>query len=329
MMWANMALTSHSHSQPHTDATSTRRAFGEALASAGIKTKNLIVLDADLSTSVMTHLFERRFPERHINMGISEQDMIDTAAGLALGGKLPIACSFAVFLTGLGWQQIRNGVCYPNLNVKFVGSHAGIQVGEDGATHQSLEDMAIMRVIPNMKVFCPVDAIEMKKMLPVILQDYGPTYIRLCRQTVPNVLDENYEFVIGKGSVITEGDDIGIIAVGTLVSSCLAAAQKLKEEGISVRVVNMSSIKPLDAKLIQQTADKVKLLVTAEDHQVVGGLASAVAETLCGGKPKAFHSIGMHDSFGESGKSADLYRKYKLDAEGVYGQLKEWWSQNS
>lgn len=308
-----------------TDAIATRKAFGEALAIAGEKYKNIVVLDADLTTSVMTHFFEKKFPERHFNMGISEQDMVDTAAGLAMAGKLPIACSFAIFLTGIGWQQIRNGVCYPNLNVKFFGSHGGIQIGEDGATHQALEDFAVMRVIPNMKVFCPADAIEMKKMLPVILENYGPTYVRLGRQPVSIVYDDRYEFRIGKGSVLMDGDDIGIIAIGSLVSSCLKAAERLKAEGISVRVVNMSSLKPIDAKLIQETAEKVKMLVTAEDHQIHGGLAGAVAEVLCQTKPRIFHRIGMHDQFGESGKSADLYKKYKFDGEGVYEQVKTWW----
>lgn len=303
----------------------TRKAFGEALSVAGEKYKNLVVLDADLTTSVMAHLFEAKFPDRHFNIGISEQDLIDTAAGLAMAGKLPIACSFAIFLTGIGWQQIRNAVCYPNLNVKLFGSHGGIQIGEDGATHQALEDLAIMRVIPNMKVLCPADAIEMKKMLPVILNDYGPTYVRLGRQPVPVIYDEKYKFEIGKGSVLMEGDDIGIISIGSLVGSCLAAAQRLQKEGVSVRVVNMSSLKPIDAQLVAQTAAKVSLLVTAEDHQISGGLAGAVAEVLCQTKPRTFYRIGMADRFGESGKTADLYRKYKFDAEGVYVQLKEWW----
>jgi transketolase len=304
----------------------TRKAFGEALSLAGEKIKNLVVLDADVTTSLMIHLFDKKFPDRHFNMGISEQDMVDTAAGLAMAGKLPIACSFSMFLTGLAWQQIRNGICYPNLNVKLFGSHGGIQVGEDGATHQALEDIAIMRVIPNMKVFCPADAVEMKKMLPVILEDYGPTYVRLGRMPVPIVHGNDYVFQIGKGSVLTDGSDIGIIAIGSLVGPCLAAAEKLKEEGISVRVVNMSSIKPIDKALVEETARKVKLLVTAEDHQIYGGLAGAVSEVLSETYPRIFNRIGMHDKFGESGKSADLYRKYQFDTEGVYEQLKKWYN---
>lgn len=312
---------------PSSDSIATRRAFGEALALAGEKYKNIVVLDADLTTSVMAHFFEKKFPDRHFNMGISEQDMVDTAAGLAMAGKLPIACSFAIFLTGIGWQQIRNGVCYPHLNVKFFGSHGGIQIGEDGATHQALEDFAVMRVIPNMKVFCPADAIETKKMLPVILEDYGPTYVRLGRQPVPVIYDDHYKFHMGKGSILTDGDDIGIIAIGSLVGSCLKAAERLKAEGISVRVVNMSSLKPIDAQLISETAQKVKMLVTAEDHQITGGLAGAVAEILCQTKPRTFHRIGMRDQFGESGKSADLYKKYQFDAEGVYEQVAKWYSE--
>lgn len=306
----------------------TRKAFGEALALAGDKYKNLVVLDADLTTSVMAHFFEKKFPDRHMNLGISEQDLVDTSAGLAMAGKLPVACSFSIFLTGIGWQQIRNAVCYPNLNVKLFGSHGGIQIGEDGATHQALEDFAIMRVIPNMKVFCPADAVEMKKMLPVILEDYGPTYVRLGRQPVPLVHDEHYQFVMGKGSVLMDGDDIGIIAVGSLVAPCLQAAEKLRSEGLTVRVVNMSSLKPIDSVLVSETAHKVKLLVTAEDHQVTGGLAGAVADVLTETKPRTFHRIGMHDRFGESGKTADLYKKYQFDAEGVYAQVKGWWTKN-
>lgn len=306
------------------DAIATRKAFGEALALAGEKYKNIVALDADLTTSVMTHIFAGKFPDRHFNMGIAEQDMVDTAAGLAMAGKLPIACSFSIFLTGVAWQQIRNGVCYPNLNVKFFGSHGGIQIGEDGATHQALEDFAIMRVIPNMKVFCPADAVEMKKMMPVILEDYGPTYVRLGRQPVPVLYDDKYEFKIGKGSVISEGDDIGIIAVGSLVAPALGAAERLKKEGKSVRVVNMSSIKPIDSQLIEETAKKVKLFVTAEDHQISGGLAGAVSEILSETAPRTLKKIGMHDRFGESGKSADLYKKFKFDADGIYEQILAW-----
>lgn len=307
------------------EMVATRKAFGDALSLAGEKSKNLVVLDADVTNSVMTHVFGKKFPERHFNMGIAEQDMIDTAAGFALAGKLSVACSFSMFLTGVAWQQIRNGICYPNLNVKLVGSHAGIQTGEDGATHQALEDVAIMRVIPNMKVFCPADAVEMKKMLPIILDDYGPAYIRLSRQAVPVIYDDFYSFKIGKGDILMEGDDIGIIATGTLVSSCLAAAEKLKAGGMSVRLINMSTIKPIDSALIEETARKVKMLVTAEDHQVNGGLAGAVAEVLSQTFPKKIYRIGMHDRFGESGKSADLYKKYKFDAEGIFEQLINWW----
>lgn len=316
------------------DSISTRKAFGEALALAGEKYKNIVVLNADCTTSVMTHFFEAKFPERHINTGIAEQDTVDTAAGLAMAGKLPLACAFSMFLTGLAWQQVRNGVCYQNLNVKLFGSHGGIQIGEDGATHQALEDFAIMRVIPNMKVFCPADAVEMKKMLPVILEDFGPTYVRLGRSDVPVLYDNSYKFEMGKGSILAEGDDIGIIAIGSLVAPALGAAKKLMAEGVSVRVINMSSLKPLDEALVRETAARVKMLVTAEDHQVVGGLAGAVAEVLTADDGagdsdssmiKKFHRIGMHDMFGESGKTKDLYRKYKFDAEGVYEQVRGWW----
>lgn len=305
----------------------TRKAFGEALAALGDKYKNLVVLDADLSNSTQSQIFGKKFPDRFFSMGISEQDLVDTAAGFAMAGKLPFACSFAIFLTGIGWQQIRNGICYPNLNVKLIGSHGGIQLGEDGATHQALEDFSVMRVIPNMKVLCPADAVETKQLMEAIANDYGPTYVRLARQPTPVLYDQNYKFQIGKGSILCESEnigekgdsiDIGIIAVGALVAPAFEAAKMLQKDGRSIRVVNMSSIKPIDEDLVVDTAKKAKLLVTAEDHQIVGGLAGAVADVLSAKSPRTFHRIGMRDQFGESGKSADLYRKYGFDAQGLY-----------
>lgn len=325
----------------------TRKAFGDALAALGDKYKNLVVLDADLSNSTQSQIFGKKFPERFFTMGIAEQDLVDTSAGFAMAGKLPFACSFAIFLTGIGWQQIRNGICYPNLNVKLIGSHGGIQLGEDGATHQALEDFAVMRVIPNMKVFCPADAVETKQIIEAIANDYGPTYVRLARMPTPVLYDQNYKFQIGKGSILLESKnvgsenvgsfDIGIIAVGALVAPALEAAKMLQQDGHSVRVINMASIKPIDEDLVVETAGKVKLLVTAEDHQTVGGLAGAVADVLC---DKAFESnafkrtfeltfkrIGMRDRFGESGKSVDLYRKYGFDKEGIYKSVSVWWAE--
>lgn len=304
----------------------TRKAFGDAITAFGDKYKNLVVLEGDLSNSVMTTAFSQRFPDRHFCMGIAEQDLVDTAAGFAMAGKIPFACSFCIFLTGIGWQQIRNAICYPNLNVKLIGSHGGIQIGEDGATHQALEDFAIMRVIPNMKVFCPADAIETKQIIETILNDYGPTYVRLGRQPVPVIYDEKYKFQIGKGSILMDGDDIGILAVGSVVGPSLEAAKMLQKDGLSVRVVNMSSLKPFDEALTIETARKVQMLVTAEDHQIVGGLAGAVADVLTTHFPRKFFRIGMEDRFGESGKPADLYRKYGLDGPGVYQKIGKWYN---
>lgn len=303
----------------------TRKAFGDAITAFGDKYKNLVVLEGDLSNSVMTTAFSQKFPERHFCMGIAEQDLVDTAAGFSMAGKIPFACSFCIFLTGIGWQQIRNAICYPNLNVKLIGSHGGIQIGEDGATHQALEDFAIMRVIPNMKVFCPADAIETKQIIETILSNYGPTYVRLGRQPVPVIYDEKYKFQIGKGSILMDGDDIGILAVGSVVGPALEAARMLQKDGISVRVVNMSSLKPFDEALTIETARKVKMLVTAEDHQIIGGLAGAVADVLTTHYPRKFFRIGMEDRFGESGKPADLYRKYGLDSQGIYDKTRGFW----
>lgn len=305
----------------------TRKAFGEALAALGDKYKSIVVLDADLSNSTQSQIFGKKFPDRFFSMGISEQDLVDTAAGFAMAGKFPFACSFAVFLTGIAWQQIRNGVAYPNLNVKLIGSHGGIQLGEDGATHQALEDFALMRVIPNMKVFCPADAVETKQIMEAIVNDYGPTYVRLARMPTPIIYDQSYRFQIGKGSILREGDDIGIIAVGALVAPALEAAQLLEKDGRTTRVINMSSIKPIDTDLISETARKVRLLVTAEDHQVAGGLGGVVSEVLCGNAPRILRKIGMQDVFGESGKSADLYRKYGFDAKGLYESISAFWQE--
>lgn len=299
------------------------RAFATSLALAGEKHKNIVVISSDATATPATHLFEQKFANQHFNMGLSQRDMVATAAGFAAAGKLPFVVSSALSVSGASWEQVRNLICYPNLNVKFFGSEAGLAAGQDGAAHQALEDFALMRVIPNMKVFCPADDEEMKKMFPVILEEYGPMYIRVGAEETPVLYDRTYEFRAGKGSVLMDGDDVGIIAIGAVVSNCLAAAEKLRKEGVSVRLVNMSSLKPLDTVLVEETASKVKLLVTAEDHQIAGGLYSAVAEVLCRTMPHAVHPIGMQDTFGESGTPVDLYKKYKFDAEGIYEQIKQ------
>lgn len=303
----------------------TRVAFGEAIAKFGGRHKNVAVLDADLAGSLKTGKFSKLYPDRHFNFGIAEANMVNSAAGMSLRGKVPFACSFAVFVTGRPWEHIRNSICYPNLNVKLVGSHAGILTGEDGATHQALEDIAIMRAIPNMKVICPADAIETYLAVEEMIKDFGPTYLRLGREGVPMIYDINHKFRIGYGDMLTFGEDVSLIATGTMVSVCLKAAKMLEQqEGIRVMVVNISTIKPIDEKLVMDAASKTKMVVTAEDHNISGGLGSAVMEVLSENYPKKVYRIGM-DRFGESGKPADLYRKYGLDAQGVYEQVLAWW----
>ncbi|MBN1494352.1 transketolase family protein [Candidatus Peregrinibacteria bacterium] len=305
------------------DKVATREAFGAAILKFGGKFKNVIVLDADLASSLKTQKFAQIYPERYLNFGIAESNMVTAAAGMAIRGKVPFACSFAIFATGRAWEFIRNAVCYPNLNVKIVGSHAGVLTGEDGATHQALEDIAIMRAIPNMKVICPADANEAYLAVEEIIKDFGPTYLRLGRASLPVIYDSSHKFKIGYADILTFGEDICIFATGPLVHSCLEAAKKLKERDIHTTVVNISTIKPLDEKLVIDCAKKCKIIVTAEDHQITGGLGSAVMEVLSENYPKQVHRIGM-EKFGESGKPEDLYKKYGLDAEGVYSRLSEW-----
>lgn len=317
----------------------TRRSFGEALVRLGAKHGAIVVLDADLSSSVQTGSFAREFPERHFNMGIAEQNMIGAAAGLATRGKIPFACSFSVFATGRSWEIVRNAVCYPNLNVKILGSHAGILTGEDGASHQALEDIAIMRVLPNMKVVVPADHREMLSIMDVVVKDYGPTYLRVARQATPVIYGgegfSEAKFQFGKSDVLFGGEaleeggagvlaDVCVFACGPLVASSLIAAERLGEEGVKVVVVNVSSIKPIDTETILKCARCSRVCVTAEDHSVIGGLAGAVSEVFAeNGVGVRLVKIGMQDKFGESGKSKDLYKKYGFDAEGVYERMKK------
>lgn len=299
----------------------TRAAFGEALVEMGAKYKNIVALDADLSCSTKTAKFGAEFGDRFFNMGIAEANMVGVAAGMSLKGKIPFAATFAVFASGRAWEQIRNSVAYPNLNVKIVGSHGGIMTGEDGVTHQATEDLAIMRAIPNMKVFCPADYWECKKVVEFMCGDFGPTYLRLSRSGVPQIYDESYKFEPGKGHVVRDGNDMTIFAVGAMVNSALEAAEKLSGEGVNVRVCNMCSVDPIDKDLILESAEKTPKLFTAEDHQIDGGLGSAVAEVLAeAGCGVPLKRIGM-DGFGQSGKGGELYKKYGLDGEGVYREL--------
>lgn len=300
----------------------TRQAFGDTLLKLGSKHKNIVVFDADLCGSVKTDSFAKHFSDRHFNLGIAEANMIGTACGFALRGKIPFAATFAVFATGRTYDQIRASVCYPNLNVKIIGSHAGIMTGEDGATHQALEDIALMRALPNMKVFCPADAVETVSVTEAAANDFGPAYIRLGRSGVPVIYDSKYKFEIGKANMVQGGKDICIFAAGTMVSVALEAASMLEEKkGLSVRVVNICSIKPIDEKMIVKCAKECDTLVSMEDHNIIGGLGSAISEVLTDKCPQTLHRLGMKDVFGESGKSADLYRKYKLDSSGVYEQI--------
>ncbi len=299
------------------EKTATRKAFGKTLAELGARNKDIVVLDADVASSLYTGMFAEAFPERHFNFGIAEMNMIGAACGFAIRDKIPFACSFAVFSVGRAWEQARTSVGYGNFNVKIVGSHGGISVGEDGATHQALEDIACARVIPNFKVFCPSDAIQTKSLVNFIVGDYGPTYIRLNRPATPMIFDASYKFQLGKGNVIKDGDDVCIFAIGMLTHSALTAAQKLEAQGISTAVVDMCGIKPIDEDLIVEYAKKCKLLVSAEDHSIIGGLGGAIAEVLTSKYPKNLYRIGMEDVFGESGKWDALYKKYGLDANGV------------
>lgn len=310
------------------DLMPTRQAFGDALSKFGGRHKNVVVLDADLSGSLKTAKFAGLYPDRHFNFGVAEANMVNSAAGMSLRGKIPFACSFAVFTTGRAWEHIRNSICYPNLNVKLVGSHAGILTGEDGATHQATEDIAIMRAIPNMKIICPADAVEAYQVVEEVIKDFGPTYIRLGRKGVPVIYNNEHNFKIGFGDILTYGNDVALIATGTMVSKCLEASVMLKKEGIQAMVVNISTIKPIDEKLLIECAQKTKMIFTAEDHQTKGGLGGAVSEVLCENHPAKVYKIGMRDRFGESGKPEDLYAKYELDSHGVFKHVMSNWKQN-
>lgn len=302
---------------------STRQAYGEALVELGQENKNIVVLDADLSKSTKTDLFKKAFPERHINVGIAEADLIGTAAGFAACGKIPFASSFAMFAAGRAFEQIRNTVAYPKLNVKIAPSHAGISVGEDGGSHQSVEDIAIMRAIPGMVVLCPCDATETKKMIFAAAEYEGPVYIRMGRLDVETVLEENYEFQIGLANTLRDGKDVTIISCGLMTQEALKAADILAEEGISVRVINSGSIKPLDGESILKAAQETKFIVTAEEHSVIGGLGAAVSEFLAETHPTLVKKVGIYDVFGQSGKGQELLEKYELTAEKLVAVIRE------
>lgn len=296
---------------------SQRKEYGRALIEIGKSRSDVVVLDADLSSSTRTSDFAKVFPDRFFNCGIAEQDMMGTAAGLAASGKLVFASSFAVFATGRCWDQIRQSICYPNFNVKIVASHAGITVGGDGASHQTAEDIALMRTLPNMKVIVPADAPETYKAVRAVVDIPGPFYVRLGRVDFPVVTDESTPFEVGRGVVMREGEDVSLIGTGQMVALCLEAANELRKNGISAQVINMSTIKPLDEETLAKAARRTGGIVTAEEHNVLSGLGAAVAIFLAdkGGCP--MRRVGIPDSFGESGESEDLMVKYGLTATKI------------
>ena len=299
-----------------------RPAYAETLIELGKKHPNLVVMDADLSSSTKTAKFGKVFPERFFNVGVAEQNMMTVAAGLATTGKIVVVSTFAVFATGRPYDQIRQSIAYPNLNVKIVASHGGITVGEDGASHQMLEDLALMTTLPNMKVAVPADAPQTRSVVRAMVEDVeGPAYTRMCRAKVPTVTDGTFEF--GKGTVMKDGSDVAIISCGIMVAISLKAAKILKEEGIDVAVINMASIKPIDKELIISYAKSTNGIVTAEEHTIYNGLGSRVAEVLVENYPTMMRRVGIEDKFGESGPAWELVRKYGLTPQKIASKVKE------
>lgn len=302
----------------------TREGYGKALVELGAKYPNLVVLDADLAAATKTGVFQKAYPERHIDCGIAEANMVGVAAGLAATGMIPFVSSFAMFIAGRAFEQIRNSIGYPHLNVKIGASHAGITVGEDGATHQCNEDIALMRVIPDMVVMCPADTIEAEAAVKAAVEHDGPVYLRFGRAACPVIHDRaDYQFEMGKGEILREGTDVTIVATGICVGGALDAADMLEQDGISAEVINICTIKPLDEELVAASAKKTGKVVTAEEHSVIGGLGSAVCDALCKMNPVPVCKIGIQDVFGESGPAEELVEKYGLDGAGIYKTVKE------
>ena len=302
----------------------TRESYGNALVELGKEHDNLLVLDADLAAATKTSIFQKEFPERHIDCGIAEANMIGIAAGLATCGKVPFASSFAMFAAGRAYEQVRNTVGYPHLNVKIGATHAGISVGEDGATHQCLEDIALMREIPGMVVINPSDDVEARAAVKAAYEYEGPVYLRFGRLAVPVINDNaDYKFELGKGVVLREGKDVAIFTTGLCVSETLQAAEKLAADGIDAKVINIHTIKPIDEDLIVAAAKETGKVVTVEEHSVIGGLGSAVCDVLAEKAPTLVKKIGINDVFGESGPALELIKKYGLDAESIYKKVKE------
>ncbi len=295
----------------------TRQGWADALIELGEKNPNVVVMDADLAKSTLTCQFKDRFPDRFYDMGIAEQNMVNVAGGLSLTGLIPFISTYGVFLSGRAWEQIRTSICYGELNVKFGGAHGGISVGPDGATHQALEEISIMRVLPNMKVIVPADYYETKKAVLAMAEMDGPVYVRFGREKVPVVTDENTPFVVGKANTMREGTDVSIIACGPMVAEALDAAEFLETKGVNAEVINMHTIKPLDKDAILESAKKTGCVVTAEEHQKAGGMGSAVMEVLAQELPVPVEMVGVDDTFGESGKPRELMEKYGITSKEI------------
>ena len=301
----------------------TRDAYGQVLAELGAENENIVVLDADLSGSTKTSVFGKKFPERFFNMGIAEANMVGTAAGLAAAGKIPFVSTFAIFAAGRAWEQIRQSVAYPKANVKIVPTHGGITVGEDGGSHQSVEDIAIMRAIPNMTVIVPADAAETRKAIRAAAEYKGPVYIRLGRNKVPVVFQDDCHFEIGKGSEVAPGSDMTFITTGLMTAQAIKAAELLDKEGISARVVHIATVKPLDREIVLKAAEETGAIVTAEEHSIIGGLGGAVAEFLAENHPTPIKRVGVRDRFGTSGKAEELIKYFGLTPEDLADAARE------
>lgn len=306
-----------------TKKIATREAYGKTLASLGEKYPNVVVLDADLSKSTKTAEFKKVFPERFINVGIAEQNLAGVSAGLAAAGKIPFMSTFAMFAAGRAFEIIRNAICYPKLNVKVCATHAGITVGPDGASHQAIEDLSLMRSIPNMVVLNPADAVSTEKILEAAAAYNGPVYVRLGRAGVPVVYDENTQIEIGKGITVQEGKDVTIIATGIMLAEAMDAAKVLAEENINARIIDIHTIKPLDEALVIKAAQETGAIVTAEEHSIIGGLGSAVAEVLAEAHPTKMRRVGVKDTFGESGSPDELMVKYNLKSDDIVKAVKD------
>lgn len=315
-----MAVTGNINELPR---IATREGYGKALVELGRQDKNIVVLDADLAAATKTGAFQKAFPDRHINCGIAEANMAGIAAGLASCGKIPFMSTFAMFVAGRAYEQVRNSIAYPHMNVKIGATHAGISVGEDGATHQCNEDIALMRIIPGMVVINPCDAVEAEAAVRAAYEYDGPVYLRLGRLAVPVMNDrEDYRFELGRGVILREGKDLSIFATGLCVVESLYAAERLAEEGIDAEVINIHTIKPIDEELVTASAAKTGRVFTVEEHSVIGGLGAAVCGVLSENCPTRVTRIGIEDVFGESGPALELLHKYGLDAEGIYQKIK-------